>query len=209
MTRRSRKVALAAVAIATAAIAIFAITRPRAEWIREHPLTGAAEVVAVADGAFTLADGRVFIPAGIRWRDGIGPVERDAALSVATAQGAIIIRDFGDGRAMAVVEPRFYNWCGTCRRRGFLGAYAKTPLSEILIYTGYALPDTNHPNLTALEQWRLEGALQIRPQPDAEPRRISETKSAFRYESGERMFHMYDFVVETTWKPPPDDDSAG
>jgi hypothetical protein len=87
-------------------------------WTRKAPLTNPIAVQEVREGILILADSRTFRPAGVHRHGLVSPQEYDRALRTIVAQGVIVIRDLGDGRAFLLAEPRFYNWCGT---RGYGG----------------------------------------------------------------------------------------
>ena len=111
----------------------------RERWVRDNPMKNAIGVVAVRNGAVTLADGRIFRPAGVSRAEAISTEEYDRALRVIVRQGVVVIRDLGDGRAFLRTEPKFYNWCGTSGTfTHWAGSYIQCPLSELLIYAGYA-----------------------------------------------------------------------
>lgn len=176
-------------------------------WKRENPLANAIPVRRVLDGALSLADGRSFRPAGITRRETVSRADFDAALTTITAQGIVVIRDLGDGRALLMAEPKFYNWCGTRNYRGnpwarWAGSFLQCPVSELLIQSGYAAPALDQPGFTPLELWRLEGALHASPQP-TEPTQLSSTLTALRYDGSSNAFDHYDEFLEAVWKPPP------
>ncbi|MEZ6233794.1 MAG: hypothetical protein R3B68_06355 [Phycisphaerales bacterium] len=171
-------------------------------WDRKHPLAAPLSVDGVADGRITLADGRVFEPAGIRWAPGVDPAARDEFLRVVVARGVEIDRDLGDGRAFLRAEPRFYNWCGTCReqRRNWAGSYAQVPLSEYLVYSGAAEPDTAQAGLTARDRWRLDGVddlFIIQPIESAQARR-----DALPFDAWAGMFVDYERLLAAQVSPP-------
>ncbi|MBL0871400.1 MAG: hypothetical protein IBJ18_12580 [Phycisphaerales bacterium] len=176
-------------------------------WDRKHPLVNPLAVTSVESGRITLADGRVLTPAGIRRRDNITDQQFDDALRTCVAQGVIINRDLKDGRAFLTVEPKFYNWCGTCaRKRGsrkrWKGTYFQAPLSELLVVQGYAHIELDQPNLTPLERWRLEGTKHLNP-PD-KPNWILIETPAFRYDTTPAYMLDYDDFLEIYSKPPKD-----
>lgn len=168
-------------------------------WDRENPLANAVAVRSVHDGVLTLVDGRRLQPAGIRWIDSIDSVTIDNFLRIATAQGIVVTRDLGDGRAFMRCEPRFCNWCGTSRT--WAGAYYQFPLSVLSVRCGYATPDLDQPLLDPIEQWRLEGVQHLGIDP--EPTRLAEHSTAIRYSGDERLFSDYDDTLALLWKPAP------
>ena len=175
-------------------------------WKRETPLIDPIEVVRVNDGTLTLADGRVLRPAGVRRVEGVSAEEFDHALRVIVAQGVMVTRELGDGRAMLVAEPRFYNWCGTRGYEGSLrlrwgGSFLQCPVSELLIDCAYGAVNLDEPGLTARERWRLEAVPHMCGVPDG-PRRISPDLNAFRY-GGLESAPFADEMIEPCWKPSP------
>ncbi|CAN5686448.1 hypothetical protein BH11PLA1_BH11PLA1_02330 [soil metagenome] len=176
-------------------------------WRREHPLLAPLTVQRVEDGVLTLADGRRFRPAGIVKTESVTVQEFDTALRVACAQGVEIVRDCGDGRAFLRVEPRFYNWCGTRGYEGrpwahFAGEYDPAPLSEFLVYCGYATTDLSQPDLTARERWRLEGAIRFAEQLK-KPLYFVESRNAFELGGDVCQGSDYDELVQLLVSPPP------
>ena len=105
--------------------------------VRDHRLAHPISVATVTDdGNIHLADGRTFRPAGVGFP--ADPKARDAALQfmrLAVKQGVELRSDPGDGSAWITCEPRFYNWCGTGRVRGW---YIPCGLSELLVASGHA-----------------------------------------------------------------------
>ena len=176
-------------------------------WKQENPLASPIAVTSVRDGAITLADGRVFRPAGVSRSDGVTAEDYDKAVRVIVAQGVVLVRDLGDGSAFLLAEPKFYNWCGTRNADGipwkrWAGSYFQCPVSELLIQTAYAIPALDQAGLTARERWRLEGVEHIGGI-DVSPTRISDGLGAFRYGGNESYLSDYDATLELMWKPPP------
>lgn len=175
----------------------------REVWTRDNPLAHASQVASVQNGTIRLGDGRAFRPAGVRRLDGVAPEEYDRALRAIVAQGVVVIRDFGDGRVFLMAEPKFYNWCGT---HGvwyhWAGAYIQCPVSELLIYSGYARANLDDAGMTPHERWRLEGVGEIGGNVDG-PVSISATSAALRFDATVRSFSDYDANLEMMWKPPP------
>lgn len=172
-------------------------------WDREHPLTNPDVVVGVEGGRLTLADGRVLEPAGVARTEEVDPATYDAFLRAVTAQGIEVVRDLGDGRAMMRAEPKFWNWCGTCRRRGgnWAGSYFNVSLSEYLCYAGYAVPVEDQQGLTPRERWRLAAAEEFYVQPEP----LGFRDDAIVYDSGARNFFDWDVIAEVFAGPPPRD----
>lgn len=197
----------------------------RDHWTREHPITKEAGVVLpttvvggdaaakapgfeVRKGLVFLPDGRSFAPAGVARAEGVAVADYDAAIRVACLQGIVVTRDLRDGTAFLRVEPKFYNWCGTCyrNRSRWAGSYFQVPLSEFLIVSGYATPIPDCPNTTSIERWRLEGLASgevfMRP---SRPTEVSTAQEAFRFDGMERSLEdpaTLDGVLEM-WKPAP------
>lgn len=176
-------------------------------WKREHPLVGPSAVAGVRDGVIALADGRAFRAPGVGRRGDVSADEYDRALRATVAQGVVVVRDLGDGRAFLLAEPGFYNSCGTRNYNGnpwarWAGSYLRCPLSELLVQSGYAHASPGQPGLTPRERWRLEGVEHITFRGDT-PRRISLDDAALEYESSERYFADYDATLAMLWKPPP------
>jgi hypothetical protein len=177
-------------------------------WVRKHPLENAVAVTSVHGGVLTLADGRSLRPAGVVRRDVVNAADYDAALRAVVAQGIVVTRDLGDGRAFMIAEPRFYNWCGT---RGYngdpcgrcAGEYIRCPVSELLAQAAYARTVVDEPGLTARERWRLEGVGRVIAVA-AEPTRMSGDRRSFRWGGGERELSGYDEYLELMWKPAPE-----
>jgi hypothetical protein len=181
-------------------------------WKRESPLVSPIAVLSVQDGTLTLADGRTFRPAGVGRRSTISASDYDEALRVISAQGVAVLRDRGDGTAFLLAEPRFYNWCGTCARRyagqpgsRWMGTFYQAPLSELLVFTGYAYPEVHQPNLTERERWRLEGVRHAFGDLDVRPLDLSPELSALSYDGRLSLFQSYDNTLELSWKPAPKD----
>ncbi len=175
-------------------------------WTRDNPLVSSIAVTTVSAGKITLADGRTFRPAGVTRSEEISPADYDLALSAIAAQGVVVNRDFGDGRAFLQAEPKFYNWCGTRGYKGnpfgrWGGIYVQCPLSEALIHSGYAKPDLGQAGLSPSERWRLEGTAQVRYQVSS-PIKVSTAKS-LRYDASLYPLEHLDGYIELTWKPPP------
>lgn len=196
---------LALAAVAPAVFVSHATSTPCFDvWSRPAPLVGAARVAAVRDGVLTLDDGRALRPAGIVPAAGVSAEAFDAALRVATAQGVLVERELGDGRAQLLAEPRFYNWCGT--RRGWTrwaGISAPRQLGTLMVQLGYADPDAGQEGLTALERWRLEGSRRLRRNDEA-PVSISEHAQAFRFDTGLAIPpEQLDLEIESVFEPPP------
>lgn len=179
-------------------------------WERINYLAAPIGVIKVQDGKVTLADGRVFAPAGIIAAPGISPEQFDQALRVATMQGLEITRELGDGHAIMRAEPRFYNWCGTCgaRRRGghyWLGDSVGCDLAQVLILTNYARFDPAATSLKPIERWRLDAMSHVFESDLQEgPCTISEPSQAFRYLVSERYMGD-DRFLESAWKTAPPD----
>lgn len=112
--------------------------QPR-EWQRPAPLIDAVSAFSVENGMVTLADGRSLRPAGVE--PSVSGEQFDDALGIATAQGVVVTKDLGDGSAILMVEPKFYNWCGTGR---MAGRYLPVDLSAVLVERGYAKLDPSY-----------------------------------------------------------------
>lgn len=190
-----RSAAIALALIAAAACAWY-LTPQQRRWTREHPLVNPLRVAAVSDGALTLADGRVLRPAGVWRAPGVSAADFDQFLTVATAQGVVITRDLGDGRAFFLAEPRFYNWCGTSRT--WAGSYLQCPLSETLIWSRRAEPALDDP-LSAFEKWRLEGTTHLRA---PGPAGLSADLTAIRFDGSCRLLTDLEPAIEAAWQPP-------
>lgn len=176
-------------------------------WDRQRPLVDPLQVTTVLEGGLVLVDGRVVRPAGVRRRESVAPADYDQAIRTMVSQGVVVTRDVDDGSAFLLVEPRFYNWCGTRGYGGkpwarWAGAYIQCPLSELLVYAGYAAPDLDQPGLTARERWRLEGAEHF-GQPQKEPMKCLPSLNALRFAADLRHFDDYETSLETTWIPAP------
>jgi hypothetical protein len=205
---KARRLGIAVVVLA-AGLFVFAMmwnagVLRRENWTRETPLVDPVKVVAVKDGALTLEDGRVLRPAGISPAADVAPSLFDEALRAATLQGVVVTREFGDGRALLLAEPKFYNWCGTCGCDGWMGTYYRMPLSEAMVFLKYATIDTTQDGMTARERWRIEGANKFMANDG--PARMSMRSRSFRYESDARFFvdpDQYDQTLELIWTPPP------
>lgn len=176
-------------------------------WTRDRPLVSPIQVTNVREGTITLADGRAFRLAGIRRSQDVTAQDYDKALRIVVAQGVILVRDLGDGSAMFIAEPKFYNWCGTRNADGIpwkrcAGWYLRCPVSELLIHTKYAIPDLDQAGLTARERWRLEGVEHLGGM-DESPTRISDELGAFRFGGYATYLSNYDTTLELMWKSPP------
>ncbi len=167
-------------------------------WLRESPLVSGIGVNKVSGGVITLADGRAFAPAGIRKADGVSDEDYDLAVRVVMAQGVVVTRDLGDGRAFLMAEPRFYNSCGT---RGFngdprarcAGIYQRCSASHVLVATGYGVPDAEQLGLTKTEERRLRAVATLFGDP-AGPTPIAEKLLAFRNIGSERALGDDEFL---------------
>lgn len=175
-------------------------------WTRDQPLINPIGAVGVRDGVITLADGRAFRPAGVRPKRGVASAEFDLALATMVAQGVVVERDLGDGRAILIGEPKFYNWCGTrgCGAKNrwdrWAGGSYQLPLSPLLILMDYADPAPDEPGLPAVERWRLEG---VGTMQFDETLRISPTSNAFRFDARVRDLAYLDDLLESSWKTRP------
>jgi hypothetical protein len=177
-------------------------------WTREQPLTNAVSVASVHDGVIQLSDGRRLRPAGVQRHTGVSAEEFDQALCVMTAQGLVVNRDLGDGRAFMTVEPKFYNWCGTRGYKGrpwahWAGGYVACPLSELLIQSAHATPDLHEDGLTSHELWRLEGVLHVEWIADV-PTKVSHDLVALRYDGTPLFWRTFESELEVLWRPPPE-----
>lgn len=175
-------------------------------WKRENPLVSPTAVTTVQDGTITLADGRTFRPAGIDRRAEVAPDKYDAAIRVIVAQGVVVLRELGDGRAFLLAEPKFYNSCGTRNMDGIPwkrwgGSYLQCPVSELLIQSAYAKPALDQPGLKPKERWRLEGVEHIGLEDS--PTCISVELNALEFGGLESYFKNYDEVLELLWTPSP------
>ncbi len=175
-------------------------------WTRKTPLVDPIACTSVKDGVVTLADGRSFRAAGVSKLEEVSATDYDAALVVMVAQGVVMERDLGDGRAFLTVEPKFANTCGTCGRNygGRFGYWSgnmyKGSLSHFLICTGYARADLSEPGLTKRDRWRLTGVeehLKL-----TEPLEIWRPGQSFRYETNGRGLAEVDEFLEL-WSNPP------
>lgn len=170
-------------------------------WNRPSPLVGAVPVVSVHDGVMVLADGRAFTPDGVRRANGLAPEQFDLVLRVAGAQGVVVERDLGDGRAMVTVEPRFYNGCGSHSGwTRWAGSYVRHTLSQFLVLMGYAAFDPSQAGLTPMERWRLEGAAHIAGRPADLPWAPG---AAFHFSGamGELSPNLDEYIT-CLWQPP-------
>jgi hypothetical protein len=183
--RRRRYIAgaLVVLGIAIAAAVVSGSGDGAGPWIRDDPLVDPVRVTIVQAGRITLEDGRSFTLAGIACKQEVPPELFDEALRVAVAQGVRVDRDLGNGAALLTVEPRFYDWCGTCRRRS-AGLYRQAPLSHLLIAAGYADADDAAIGLTDREMRTLRAVRATVA--DVEPARISDT--AFRRGCEESLY---------------------
>lgn len=178
-------------------------------WTREHPLVNPVAAIGVRDGVISLADGRNFRPAGIRMKTGTSAGEFDKVLMTMVAQGVVVERDLGDGRAVLICEPKFYNWCGTrgCgaknRRDRWAGGYFQCPLGPLLVVSGYAEAVLDEPGLDEINKWRLEGASATLAYSD---RRFSRSRGgdSFAYDAWVRELSDLDKTLALRWKDPPE-----
>lgn len=123
--------------------------------VRDRPLAHPIVVSSVGDGVLHLADGRALRPAGIAFPS--DPAARETAMTllrIATKQGVEVRSDLGDGSAFLTCEPRFYNWCGTGRIKGW---YIPCGLSELLVTTGHGTIDA-HASIAPVDLARLHAA---------------------------------------------------
>lgn len=176
-------------------------------WKRENPLVSPITITTVQDGTITLEDGRTFRPAGIDRRAEVAPDKYDAAIRVIVAQGVVVLRDLGDGRAFLLAEPRFYNSCGTRNMDGIPwkrwgGSYLQCPVSELLIQSAYAKPALDQPGLKPKERWRLEGVEQLGGDASS-PTQISSRLAALKYDANAPYLDKLDAALEAIWMPPP------
>jgi hypothetical protein len=121
---------------------------------RPNPLANPIRIVGISSAGLELADGRTLRPAAVALPE--DPEAHSAALEfihIAVAQGVEVIRELEDGSALLLCEPRFYNWCGTCRTRAW---YLRSGLSELLIRAGHASPVLPWPGLDPAEAQRIE-----------------------------------------------------
>lgn len=177
----------------------------RQVWTRDHPLASPTAVAGVRDGRITLVDGREFRPAGIKRRDDIPAADYDAALSACTAQGVVVTRQLEDGRALVMVEPKFYNWCGT--NNGWThpaGTYVQCGLSEAMVLLNYAVPEQSQSGMTPREMWRIEGMTHLNGNVDVGPRALAGLGLAFRMSGEELCLFSPDETIEAIWQPPPE-----
>ncbi len=173
-------------------------------WKRDAPLSNPVAVAVVREGVITLADGRVFRPAGVVRRETVESALYDDAIRAVCAQGVEVHKDFGDGRAFLLAEPKFYNWCGT--RKGltrWAGSYLQCPVSELLVHMGYADADLSQADLSARERWRLDGAAGGLRR-ESEPVRLGRELQAFRYDPSFNVYLDLETELEYWWKPLPD-----
>jgi hypothetical protein len=174
-------------------------------WTRDHPLVNPIRVTSVQEGSLKLEDGRNLRPIGVRRADGVSQADYDMALLAITSQGVVVERDLGDGRAVLIAEPRFYNWCGTRnykegRWAHWAGVCIQCPASEALIHTGYATANLDEPGLLPRETWRLEGVCHLNH--DDAPIRVA-ADGSLRYDGYQSELRDLDELIESMWKPPP------
>lgn len=175
----------------------------REEWTRENPLVHSIPVVRIQGGAIELSDGRTFRPAGVARLDSASSAEYDHALGVMGAQGVVIVRDLGDGRAFLLVEPKFYNWCGTRSMfHHWAGGYFQCGLSELLVHAGYARVEEMESGISPQERWRLESVVHVAGIEDA-PKRISTDGKSLRYTAAIHSLQYTDDDIASLWKPAP------
>lgn len=199
-----RGVAIAVALVVAAVAAIVAFNWPRPEWWdRKHPLASPVAVVGVEGGRLTLADGRVFEPAGIVRPDDVDPDEYDEFLRTVAAQGVEVVRDLGDGRAFLRAEPKFWNWCGTCRRQrgNWAGSFFTVALSEYACSTGYAVAQPDQPGISSHERWRLESVDELARGYTGRPRFHD---GQIEYDSNARHFHDWDELAPAFGGPRPE-----
>ncbi|MFK7884016.1 MAG: hypothetical protein AB8F26_07540 [Phycisphaerales bacterium] len=152
-------------AIASAAWALIG-EKLRGEWKRENPLPDPMQRVSVAESSVTFADGTHFRLDGIRRDDSVSANDFYQFLWAVTSQGVEIIKREESTEPLAIVEPKFYNWCGTSSSR-WAGSYFQWPLKELLIISGYAsidresfmqLDSVAQSRLLHANKWRYEQA---------------------------------------------------
>lgn len=182
---------LTVVTLACLAVGFF-LQAQKAEWKREMPLVDPVGVQAISEDVLILEDGRRVRPIGVKPR--VDAETWEAFLSVSTAQGILVDKTFEDGFALMRVEPRFYNWCGTCNRR-WAGTYVSCDLSVLAVRCGYAEPLNEQVGLDDLEVWRIDGARALRF--DDEPVVINEHLNAFRFDSLVYEFQDLDQYIES------------
>ncbi|MBX3390574.1 MAG: hypothetical protein KF691_14085 [Phycisphaeraceae bacterium] len=189
---------------------MFPAIRPRFGhdvWTRENPLVNPLAVAGVRNGVIALADGRILKPAGIRAKASISSDVYDNALAIMLAQGVIVERDLGDGRAFLVCEPKFYNWCGTLgcgannRWDRWAGGYFRCPLSPLLIAGGFAEAVLDEPGLNDFEKWRLEGTTQSLCH-EHRQFRMSSISPSFAFDSVAREVAHLDETLDLIWSKP-------
>ncbi len=173
-------------------------------WDRDAPLHTPIALKEVRDGVIILADDRAYRPAGITRRDDVSPADFDAALRTVAAQGILVDRDLGDGRAFLHAEPKFYNHCGYRNRWGrhWAGRYVNCDASLALVTSGYARIDLDQPGLSDLDRWRFEGLDHLISIPPS-PQRISDGLVAFDTTAQEHHLAAYDTTLAIVWHPPP------
>jgi len=207
--KKARRLGIAVMAFAAGLFVFAAVWNAGAfqsHWKRKNPLINPIRVVAVKDGALTLESGRVLRPAGIVRAVDVSSSSFDQALRVATFQGVVVTRDLGDGRALLLAEPKFYNWCGTSQRDlGWMGSCYQMPLSEAMVFLNYAVIDAAQQGLTARERWRIEGASTLTRSWEDGPVPLSSRGDSFRYEASSRYFDpaQYDDVLAAVWREAP------
>lgn len=106
-------------------------------WIRENPLVDAVRVSNIDDGHLLLSTGDRVALLGIRKHLGVTDEDYASFLDIATAQGVVEVESSPDGHAAFLVEPKFWNRCGTSNSR-WPGSYFRWPLAELAIMAGYA-----------------------------------------------------------------------
>ena len=86
------------------------------------------------------------------------------------------------------------------------GAYLQCPLSELLVYAGYASAVLDEPGLTARERWRLEGVdkfLGGATREDVGLLTIGHAGDSLRYDGTCSMLSRFDEALEAIWMAPP------
>lgn len=182
----------------------------RERWTRKNPLVNPIAAIGVLDGVITLADGRRLRPAGVRPKKNVSAQQFDAALAVMVAQGVVVEREFEDGRAFMVCEPKFYNWCGTMGydpKYGWgrwAGGYFQCPLSVLLILAGSADAVLDEPGLNGEDRWRFEGATVLEKGGQYRQRLRGD---GLRFSGSVPSLARLDDVLADLWKAPPNDAS--
>jgi hypothetical protein len=187
-------------ALVVAVIVLILSTTNTRRWTRERPLQNPLKVVDVTGGVLTLEDGRRFTPAGVQLLNERDGVSVDGFLRTATLQGVEIIRDLGNGSALLLVEPKFYNWCGTSTT--WAGSYLRCHLSCLLIHYRLAV-HRETPLLTPRERWLLNGLEQGREYLGEPYLRLSGDKSSFRYDSSVNVFPEPESLISVFLPAPP------